>query len=49
MEFRAWEEEFELMNTAIKLCEDKNGLMYAHSIGCVEMEGAHVDAALPYM
>jgi len=52
MEFGAWEEEFELMNTAMKLYEDKDGLIYAHlcnSIGCVEMEKACADAALPYM
>jgi hypothetical protein len=46
------EEEFELMNTAMKLCEDKDGLIYAHlckSISCVEMERAYADAALPYI
>lgn len=52
MESGSWSEEVELMSTAMEVCEDKNGLLFAHlcnSYGCMESERAHTDVATPMM
>ena len=45
MESGAWNEGVELMETAMPLCHDKEGLVYANlanSLGCIECERGHV-------
>ena len=52
MECGAWSEELELMRTAMELCEDKEGLVYANlanSLGLTECERSHVADAHEYM
>ena len=52
MESGAWSEELELMQTAMELCTDKEGLVYANlanSLGQTECERSHVDEAHKYM
>jgi tetratricopeptide (TPR) repeat protein len=52
MECGAWEEELELMRTALYICKDKEGLVYAalaNSIGCTECERGHVQASHHYI
>jgi len=52
MECGAWEEELELMRTALWLCKDKEGLIYANlanSLGEMECERGHIEEAHKYM
>ena len=52
MESGAWPEELVLMRTAMELCEDKEGLVYANlanSLGQMECERSHVGEAYGYM
>lgn len=52
MESGAWQEEIELMETAMDICDDKDGLIYAilaNSRGEMECERAHCDEAYKYM
>lgn len=52
MECGAWEEELELMRTAMEICEDKDGLTWANlanSLGCTETERGHVASAHAYI
>ncbi|KAL8902975.1 MAG: hypothetical protein Q9207_004248 [Kuettlingeria erythrocarpa] len=51
MECGAWSEELDLMRTALELCEDKEGLVYANlanSLGSMECERGHVEEAYKY-
>lgn len=51
MESGAWSEEIELMHTAMEICEDKEGLVYANlanSLGCMECERGHIADAYTY-
>ncbi|TGO07322.1 hypothetical protein BTUL_0292g00080 [Botrytis tulipae] len=52
MECGTWEEELELMKTAMRLCTDKEGLVYANlanTLGEMECERGHLEAAHEYM
>lgn len=52
MECGAWQENIELMATAMPLCADKEGLVYAHlanSLGCNEYERGHTEVASEYV
>ena len=52
MECGAWSENDELMNIAMPLCSDKEGLLYgnlANSRGCMETERGHAEQAYEYM
>lgn len=52
MESGAWEEELELMRTAMALCEDRESLMFANlanSLAATEYERGHIEAAHVYM
>ena len=52
MESGAWPEELEMMQTAMQLCEDKEGLIYANlanSLGQMECERGHIAEAYKYM
>ncbi|TAQ87148.1 hypothetical protein B7494_g4534 [Chlorociboria aeruginascens] len=51
-EVGSWSENLELMNTAFKVCEDKESLLYAHlcnSYGCMESERGLGEVAIPMM
>lgn len=52
MECGAWSEELELMRTALYICKDKEGLVYAalaNSIGITEIERGHAHSAHDYI
>ena len=52
MECGDWKAELQLMETALEICEDKNGATYAvlaNSLGLTETERAHCNLAHQYM